>query len=191
MGKRSPGLARRERDCYDTPAEAVEPLLRHWRECDMEGLRIVEPCAGAGRLCWALVEAGHKIVWASDIEPRHARVQKLSAWDLRESHIAKLKPDVIVTNTPWPSKGSKGEPVLSLARHFMSMRRTWLLLAADFMHNAGAAKLIEHHCSRIVSVGRVRWIEGSAYDGVDNACWYCFEQKLYSGQVTTFFPYHR
>jgi hypothetical protein len=47
MGKRS-DFPRRERDSYDTPFQAVSPLLGHIEP----GAKYLEPCAGSGRFFW-------------------------------------------------------------------------------------------------------------------------------------------
>ena len=39
------------------------------------------------------------------------------------------------------------------------------------------------HCSDIVAIGRVKWIEGSKHTGKDNACWYKFNSKHRAGPV--------
>lgn len=52
MGKRS-DFERKPRDLYETPPEAVQPLLPHL--CPQT--RFIEPCAGAGALVDALQAA--------------------------------------------------------------------------------------------------------------------------------------
>ena len=39
------------------------------------------------------------------------------------------------------------------------------------------------HCSDIVAIGRVKWIEGSKHTGKDNACWYMFDSRHTAGPV--------
>ena len=39
------------------------------------------------------------------------------------------------------------------------------------------------HCSDIVAIGRVKWIEGSKYTGKDNYAWYKFDIMHKSGPV--------
>ena len=59
MGKRS-GFARRERDAYPTPIEAVLPLIPHLR-----GVRaFAEPCAGDGELVRHLESFGLTCAYA-------------------------------------------------------------------------------------------------------------------------------
>jgi hypothetical protein len=42
------------------------------------------------------------------------------------------------------------------------------------MHTKQSSTLITY-CSKIVSVGRVKWIEGSKNTGKDNCAWYLFD----------------
>lgn len=65
MGKRS-SIARRDRDFYRTPPEAVAPLLPHLPY----GASFVEPCAGDMALALALEAEGMSCLHALDIEPR-------------------------------------------------------------------------------------------------------------------------
>ena len=69
MGKRS-NFERRERDSYDTPYEAVIPLLEHLSE----STAFIEPCAGKNELIGHLTQNGHKCLHASDIHPRQQTI---------------------------------------------------------------------------------------------------------------------
>ncbi len=51
---------------------------------------------------------------------------------------------------------------------------TWLLFDADWMHTKQSAPYMIY-CKKVVSVGRVKWIEGSKSVGKDNCCWYLFD----------------
>ena len=53
---------------------------------------------------------------------------------------------------------------------------TWLLFDADWMHTIQAAPFWTL-CKKIVSVGRVQWIEDSKTSGMDNAAWYLFSKN--------------
>jgi hypothetical protein len=59
-----------------------------------------------------------------------------------------------------------------------------LLFDADWMHTKQSAALMTY-CTRIVSVGRVKWIEGSRNTGKDNCAWYLFDRA--GQQETKFF----
>ena len=55
-------------------------------------------------------------------------------------------------------------------------RPTWLLFDADWMHTKQSSDYIPV-LKKIVSIGRVKWIEGSKSVGKDNCCWYFFDSK--------------
>lgn len=177
MGKRSPGLERRERDFYATPAAPIYKLLPHIKQHAV----FAEPMCGDGAIIKVLESRGWRCGFAADIEPQGdmdgtARVMDAFSVTRRQLHGC----NVIVTNPPWPASNvtrPKGEapgwPTVDLIEHFRPLLPTWFLLSADFAHNEYAVDILPF-CEKIVSVGRVRWIEGSAYDGKDNAAWYKF-----------------
>ena len=86
MGKRSL-FPRIPQDAYQTPAEAVAPLLPHLEP----GSRFFEPCAGEGRLIEHLVNAGHICVGRCDL-PTDARTWRYLSI---ESGV------IFITNPPW------------------------------------------------------------------------------------------
>jgi hypothetical protein len=159
MGKRS-NFERVERDFYPTPREAVFPLLPHLEP----GTVFAEPCAGDGALVQHLESFGHRCVWASDIEPKSSTVFTHDVFqhtDTEASHF--------ITNPPW------ARSILHpLIEHLSSMRPSWLLFDADWMHTKQSATLIKR-CSKIVSIGRVKWIPDSKMTGKDNCVWHLFE----------------
>jgi hypothetical protein len=176
VGKRS-DFERVERDFYPTPFSAVVPLSAHLT--DVRGF--AEPCCGDGQLIASLESLGHNCNFASDISPEgdafwFAHTRNGLSLEKRElvgcSHI--------ITNPPWPAKHGRGEPTLGLIRHFSKLRPTWLLLSADFAHH-GYANEVLAYCAKIVSIGRVKWIEGSENTGKDNCAWYLFDAK-YTGK---------
>ena len=94
---------------------------------------------------------------------------------LRSTHYGAA--DAIITNPPWSREVLHG-----LITHFQSIAPTWLLLDADWKQTRQAAPFLPH-CSDIVAIGRVKWIEGSKYTGKDNACWYKFDSRHTAGPV--------
>ena len=65
MGKRS-DFARRPMDDYDTPVEAVKPLLPHLL---MAGIQtFAEPCCGSGKLIDHLTQFGFSCVYSIDLD---------------------------------------------------------------------------------------------------------------------------
>lgn len=163
MGKRS-DFDRRERDFYPTPLAPVIALKR-WLQ---PGFRYVEPCAGNGNLIRHLAAIGGVCTWYSDLE---------TGADARNiSEIWAIGADYIITNPPWPAVGGRGDPTIEIIERCMSVRTTIVLLSADFAHNGYFAERLERNCWHILSVGRVKWIEGSANIGKDNCAWYVFDR---------------
>jgi hypothetical protein len=174
MGKRST-FERVERDFYKTPWEPVVDLSPHLDDVQA----YIEPCCGDGTLIKHLAALGHTCVYACDLAPQepwqdpHGSAMQGDALDIKSTWDATH----FITNPPWPSPRSRGEPTLGIIRHLSSLLPTWLLLSADFMHNVYAAEVLAY-CTKIVSVGRVKWIEGSENTGKDNAAWYKFDRRI-------------
>jgi hypothetical protein len=163
MGKRS-DFERIPRDFYPTPYSAVLPLLRHLPDAAL----FYEPCAGNGALVAHLERHGHMCIGASDIDPQGEGIV--------ERDVLELSPylsdgAVFITNPPW------ARPVLHpLIAHLSAIAPTWLLFDADWMHTKQSAPYLPW-LRKIVSVGRVKWIEDSPFTGKDNCCWYLFDQS--------------
>src|SRR6516164_790219 len=166
MTKRSPQFERIADDKYYTPPSAIVPLLPHLAPAT----RFIEPCAGDGRLAIFLHQHGHRCCFACDIAPEARGIRKMNALDIDPMWEPVQQADCFITNPPWD------RPVLhALIRLLPAMLPTWLLFDADWMHTEFGVKL-GAHCAKIVSVGRVKWIEGSANTGFDNAAWYLFDE---------------
>lgn len=165
MGKRS-NFKRSKGDFYITPPAAVQALLPflvpHQKFC--------EPCAGDGALIRHLTAAGHRCVAAWDLKPRGRGIDKQDARTKLIRNIA-----CFITNPPWTR--SLLHPIIE---NLSGQHPTWLLFDADWMHTRQADKYWQR-CSLIVSVGRVKWIEGSPFVGKDNACWYRFDPDHHTG----------
>ena len=175
MGKRSK-FDRNPRDFYPTPYRAVEPLLQHLHD----NCTFAEPCVGDFQLVTHLEKHGHRCMFASDIEYRADGLEVSGAAVIRTgivldalelTHPPLRQCDFIITNPPF-SKNI----LFPMIEIFRQLKPTWLLLNADFMHNVGSRPFLEH-CSKIVSIGRVKWIEGSKNGGMENFAWYRFEQQ--------------
>ena len=172
MGKRS-GFARKELDFYRTPMSAVRPLLRFVPK----GATFCEPCAGDGALAGHLENHGLRCVSAFDVEPKADGIQRHDASWIREDDLNGA--DLIITNPPWD------RPVLhQIIERCSILRPTWLLFDADWMHTLQSHDYMSL-CRRIVSVGRVQWIEGSGMSGKDNCCWYLFDQSTQGEPIFT------
>ena len=172
MGKRSE-FDRIPRDFYPTPPSAIKPLLPYLHNADVK--LFCEPCAGDGQLIDMLELAGLMCCYRSDIEPRRSDIVQHDALDLDEMKI--LEADAIITNPPW-----RRDLLHPMIEYFMSLKPTWLLFDADWMHTKQASELITY-CRLIVSVGRVKWIPDSKHVGKDNVCWYLFTKYMQTKQT--------
>ncbi len=166
MGKRS-DFPRRKNDMYDTPREAVTPLIAHL-PISVQGVRFWEPCAGKGDLADGLEAAWPCGVCTlkTDIAPRREDIVERDALDCYPAPF-----ELIITNPPWTR-----QILHPMIEHFSAMRPTWLLFDADWMHTKQAEPYLEW-CRKIVSVGRVKWIPDSPHTGKDNCAWYLFDQR--------------
>jgi hypothetical protein len=177
MGKRS-AFPRIPQDAYDTPAEAVRPLLPFLKP----GMCFAEPCAGAGLLVHQLEQAGLKTVWVSDIAPRAAEVWKLDVLELTRQIVEPA--DLVITNPPWDRKF-----LHQLILHLRKLGKpAWLLIDANWAFTGQAAPYLLY-CERIVTIGRVKWIPGSTMTGKDDCAWFLFHphptpMTLFTGKKT-------
>jgi len=180
MGKRS-DFERRERDFYPTPIKAVEPLIPHLPH----RFTYVEPCAGKGDLVKALgsfegvAHGGRFCAICHEASDIHAggyyshpgtasAIKQRDALDIED---VPEEVDFFITNPPWD------RTILHpLIIHLSSIRPTWLLFDADWVHTRQAAGYLMF-LRKIVSVGRVKWIPESAHTGKDNCAWHLFEQN--------------
>lgn len=175
MGKRS-NFKRSPRDFYKTPKQAVLPLLPHLTDIR----EFIEPFAGDGALVDHLTEHGLICVQASDIHPLREDVEFCDAFN-EEAFEGRNDFDAIISNSPWSRDIL--HPYLEFIRDVVR-RPTWLLFDADWIHTKQAAPY-GAYCSKIVSVGRVKWIEGSKNKGKDNAAWHRFEPN--PSNITEFY----
>lgn len=163
MGKRS-DFAVKKLAFYPTPREAVIPLTAYLPD----GTTFCEPCAGKGHLIRHLEHYGHSCVSAYDVEPGEIGIDVGDASWLRKDDLKQA--DMIITNPPW-----ERTVLHQIIERCSSLAPTWLLFDADWMHTRQASPYLRY-CHAILSVGRVKWIEGSAGAGKDNCCWYLFHQ---------------
>ena len=164
MGKRS-DFERKPRDFYPTPIEAVYPLLPHLPD----RFSFAEPCAGDGALVEHLETKG-VCMWASDIEPQAEGIHKRSYDELSFDEL--IDSECVITNPPWDRK-----ILHPMIEHFKSLKPTWLLFDADWMHTRQSREYIKY-CSMIVSVGRIKWFGNMT--GKDNCAWYLFDKETTS-----------
>ena len=63
-----------------------------------------------------------------------------------------------------------------MIEHFSNIAPTWFLFDSDWMHTKQSIPFLTK-LKKVVSIGRVKWIEGSSSVGKDNCCWYLFDNK--------------
>ena len=158
MAKRS-DFPRRKNDSYDTPANLVPPLLRHLPP----RFTYCEPCAGNGSLIKALSPKG-VCTSAYDIEPRSSDVTEMNALFLKSTDA-----DYIITNPPWTR-----QLLHPMILQFSAIKPTWLLFDSGWMHTLQAIPYLPF-LSKVVSIGRAKWIPESKHQGVDDCAWYLFD----------------
>lgn len=184
MGKRS-DFDRVPRDYYQTPIAAVRPLAPFLPA----SFTYVEPCAGDGRLINHITELRPEscCVGAYDIEPDGPNIIQADALALKPTDFAKPI-DYVITNPPWSRDKRSGYLLHRMIETFVEIAPTWLLFDSDWIHTVQARPHIEKHLAKIVSIGRVKWIEGSTMTGKDNCCWYFFDKKARKyGNVPVFY----
>ena len=165
MGKRS-NFERRPRDFYPTPFAAVDPLIEHLPN----KFTFSEPCAGDGQLCRHLEYFGGICTWASDIEPQLQGIARNDYTEIGAHEVLESK--FIITTPPWDRK-----ILHPMIEHFKSLKPTWLLFDADWMHTRQSREYMKY-CSMIVSVGRIKWFGNMT--GKDNCAWYLFDKETTS-----------
>lgn len=164
MAKRS-DFKRVERDYYPTPETAVIPLIAH-----LNGTTFIEPCAGDYRLVQHIQRLSQlRCSGAYDIEPQSDFVTKADIFDTEFADV-----EMFITNPPWDRKLL--HPIID---KLATIAPTWLLFDADWAHTKQSTEYIKY-CKKIVSVGRVKWIEDSKMTGKDNCAWYLFD-KTHTG----------
>ncbi len=166
MGRRS-NFDRAERDFYPTPPKAVTPLVPHIADIT----RYEEPCAGNGALISVLKGYGKVCSRASDIEPQIPTIKTGDA-----THQLSCMGEAFITNPPWSR-----DILHKIIERLSSIAPTYLLFDAAWAHTQQSAPYM-HLCKKIISVGRIKWIENSPYVGKEDCAWYQFD-KNYTGNT--------
>ena len=168
MGKRSGFNEVRPRDLWPTidPDAICKPFIDAVR-----GAKYAEPCYGAGDLEELLMETA-TCNWRSDLQPQiySTKVRQLDALKLTREHLHDVS--LIITNPPY--SWNLLQPLLD---HLPTLKPTWMLLPADFMHNKRSGPYMKT-CSDIIAIGRLYWVEEPGIKptkGKDNYCWYRFK----------------
>lgn len=173
MSKRTPGLPQRPRGFWPTPLDAVRPLIPYL-PADADW---IEPCAGAGDLVRHLAQLwpSGRLSAAYDLLPQAEGIEQGDARALE------LRPDLYITNPPWPVSGKKGDQALSIIVHLMRLAPSWMLLPWDFGANVYFRE-VRSACVQVVPIGRVSWL-GNGQGGMDNAAWYEFDAGHSRGPI--------
>jgi hypothetical protein len=143
------GFARRDRDSYDTPPEAIAPLAALLQSPEPW----VEPCAGCGNLVAAIPNC----VDSSDIAPRAPSIRQADAFDEHP-----ILP--VITNPPFNLADQLLTHWLATAPH------VWLLHPLGKIANRNWQWAMAH-ATDILPIGRVRWIAGTANGGYVDHVW--------------------
>lgn len=161
IGKRS-NFERRERDYYKTPIKAVEPLIPHLPKGKFN---YYATCAGDGSLVNHLGQLSSGVCqYAADLEPQREGILRANALEFAFSGA-----DFLIENPPWDRKFL--HPFIDL---WLPMQPMWLLFDANWMFTKQAEKYLTY-CSKIVTIGRVTWVEGTKMTGKDDSVWYLFD----------------
>lgn len=175
-GARQSRFAKKALDTYDTiDPRAVAALRPHIRELT----RFIEPCAGKGDLVRQLQAIGLQCLDQFDIAPRAEGIRQADA--LSGDYAFDFRWRAIITNPPfeWPLLGQL------INTWLLQADTTWLLLEANWAHTIRATPFMAH-CRRIVSIGRLRWVEGSGHSSTKDYAWYEF--GCFPVAATTFHP---
>ncbi len=163
MAKRDTGkFDRIPNDLYRTfDPRAMRALAPHL----MPGTLFCEPCGGHGDLIDQLVNAGHQMAAAFDIDPRRADIRKGDATTIRW----RTSRGYFITNPPWTR-----DLLHRIIRNLASQAPTWLLFDADWAFTDQSAQFAPL-MRKVVAVGRLRWIPNTDMDGRENSAWYLFD----------------
>lgn len=170
MGKRNQKHERSPRDLYRTiDPNAINPLMHYLPP----SVRFAEPCAADGILAHQLEKFGHRCTFLSDIEPLNSPF----GYDIKKADALSLSHefddcDYIITNPPWSR-----DLLHPMIMNFIKFKPTWLLFDSDWRHTSQADAYLPF-CHAEVSVGRLRWIEGSKSVGMDNSSWFLFKKEI-------------
>lgn len=146
--------------------ESLKPYL------PKQEFTFIEPFAGKGHLIDQIqYYCPHaKLISAFDIENSSTKIIKI---DIRNAKINSV-PDYFISNPPFSRSFMKltKEQIIK----FRKIAPTWMLLPFATACNKGFAEQMEY-CTKIVPVGRIRWIPNSEHDETKDIAWFKFVQK--------------
>ncbi len=178
MGKRS-DFQRVAKDYYRTfdprAGKSLAPFLE-------ENYTYAEPFCGRGDL---IKQLSGECVYASDIEPDFDHndtgltFHEKSYTMVTDEDISKA--DYIISNPPW------SRPILHHSiEYFASKKPTWFLFDSGWMFTGQAKPYLEKYCTKIVTIGRLKWMEGTTMSGKDDCVWYLFDPNKKEGDSIEF-----
>ena len=106
--------------------------------------------------------------WRSDIRETVSSSKVMDAVSLTKDQLCGI--DLIVTNPPFTRT-----VLMPMLNHFITLKPTWLLLPAGYMNNVYFGEAMRR-CSKVVSIGRLKWIKDSKHSSTDDFCWYFWPQ---------------
>lgn len=172
MGKRS-DFEKVDKDFYPTPYEAVLPLVPF---LPRKRFYFAEPAAGDGRLIdhmYTATNSASQCPFSCDLDPQGPGILQKNALHVNMNDVAAC--DLIITNPPWSRDKKSGFILHRMIEHFSDLKPTWLLFDADWLFTKQATPFLDR-CVAVVSIGRVKWIEGSKMTGKDNCQWALFRR---------------
>lgn len=158
----------RDRDCYETPPEAVHALLK------VEKLPhdIWEPACGPGSIVYVLRAAGHKVI-ASDLHDYNCGIPKI---DFLSGGFIPMR-GAIVTNPPYMLAQEFVETALGICPMVVMLLRLAFLESTkrtDILENRGLAR-IHVFRNRLPMMHRRGWDGPKASSAIPFA-WYVWER---------------
>lgn len=163
---------RRDADAYYTPASACKPLIPHIPMVINGTWGYIDPCCGDGAIGRGLGVAADL---DADIEGDYADTHKDATTHDYLSTFNRESSSYFITNPPWTRTKQSGYLMHRIIDNLSSQLPTWLLFDADWMHTKQATPYLRY-CHKIVSVGRVSWMDNGT-SGKDNCAWYLFDQN--------------
>jgi len=174
MSKRS-NFDKVPRDFYPTTdPKAVPTKLVEF----IRGKSYAEPCYGNGDLEDLLMDVA-TCKWRSDVRETVSSSKVMDALEVTKEDLEGI--DLIVTNPPFSK-----DVLLPLIDHFVNLKPTWLLLPAGYMNNIYFGPYMKR-CSRVVSIGRIKWFKDSKHTSTDDFCWYFWTKGATTDTRTIFY----
>jgi len=156
---------RKKNDAYQTPPEAVAPLLATISFSE----RVCDPCSGKGNILRVLKAKGH-LVGGGDITRGYDFLLHKFRWPGHD----------VVTNPPFG--GRSGKTAVAFVKRALEVTapegKVAMLLPVDF-DSGGSREIIfgmcPHFSAKIILLNRIRWFRNQS--GSTNHAWYVWNHK--------------